>query len=147
MTEIETFKANIAEFEAAYHTLFTIAETYPENLRTQAGACGTWSAQDVLAHLAGWIVESLRRYPRYALGTADMHYNKDAFNEVSIWLRRDRDYETILSELREVAAKLAQMAQTIAEAQLKRDSRYAEWLTTLTHEAHEHATQLEEFAR
>ena len=125
-----------------------MAETYPERLQTQSGACGTWSAREVIAHLNGWIVEALRRFPRYARGTGDITYNKDSFNGVSIRLRRGKDYEMIVAELRDVSAKLAQFARTLPEYEIQQNGhRYVEWLTNLTREAHEHITQLQEFAR
>lgn len=148
MSEMTAFNDSITEFETAYATLITVAESYPDDLQTKAGACGTWSAREVIAHLSGWIVEALRRYPRFAYGTGDIQYNTDAFNEVSIGLRHDRGYDSIVSELRDVSAKLTQFARDLPASQIERNGhRYMEWLTNLTREAREHTAQLEEFIR
>ncbi|MDQ7026895.1 MAG: maleylpyruvate isomerase N-terminal domain-containing protein [Anaerolineae bacterium] len=147
MTENLSFNDCITDFETAYATLITVAESYPDDLQTQAGVCGTWSARELIAHLCGWIVEALRRYPRYALSTGDIDYNTDAFNEVSIWLRREKGYDSIVSELRDSSAKLAQFARDLPESQIERNGqRYMEWLTSLTREAREHSAQLKDFA-
>jgi hypothetical protein len=147
MTDIPTFAAIRTEFEAAFQKLIAVAENYPEALQTKAGACGTWSAREVLAHFSGWLVEALRRYSRYERGTGHVQYNKDAFNEVSIWLRREADYEMMLQELRDRVGKLSNLAQNLTEAQIQHEARYAEWLTSLAQEAREHTSQLEEFAK
>ena len=145
MTETKTFANIITDFESAYRDFITVAETYPVALQTQAGVCGTWSVREVVAHLCGWIVEAHRRYPRYALGTGNMQYNTDAFNEVSVWLRREKDFSDMLDELRRVSGQLTEMARELPEAQITRETRYAEWLTNLTREAHEHRIQLQSF--
>ena len=147
MTETQTFAAIRTEFEAAFQKLIMVAENYPAALQTKAGACGKWSGREVLAHFSGWLVEALRRYSRYERGTGHVQYNKDAFNEVSVWLRREADYEMMLQELRDRVGKLSHLAQNLTEAQIQHEPRYTEWLTDLAHEAREHTAQLEEFAR
>ena len=148
MTDFQTFHTIITDFESAYQKLIAIAEAYPERLQTQSGACGAWSAREVIAHLSGWMVEAMRRFPRFAIGTGDITYNKDTFNSVSVRLRRGRDYESIVAELRDVSAKLAQFSRTLPDHEIQHNGhRYAEWLTNLTREAYEHSIQLQEFAR
>jgi hypothetical protein len=147
MTQAPTFAAIRTEFELAFQKLIAVAENYPEALQTKAGASGKASAREVLAAFSGWLVEALRRYSRYERGTGHVQYNKDAFNEVSVWLRREADYEMILQELRDRFQKLGHLAQNLTEAQIQHEPRYAEWLTDLAKEARDHTTQLEEFAK
>jgi hypothetical protein len=94
------------------------------------------------------MVEALRRFPRYATGTGEIDYNKKAFNEVSIWLRRDKDYESILDEMRDLSAKMVNFARELPESQIERNGhRYADWLTNLTRNVQEHQLQLENFSK
>lgn len=144
MTEA-TFAQKIQKFELAYTQFISLAEKYPETLQTQAGVCGDWSAREVLAHINGWFVEAQRRYPRYAKGTGHMDYNIDTFNKISVWLRKDKDFEQILAELRQLSSKMATMAHEIPSQYLERDTRYGEWLVGFTEEAEEHSKQLQEF--
>lgn len=137
--------ADIQAYEAAYATFFQRAAAYPAHLQHIAGVCGVWSAHDVLAHLSGWTVEAKRRYQRYAEGTGDMQYNVDAYNQISVWQRRERSYAEVLAELRTLVAELAALASEVTEAQLQRDDRYRYWLIELTREAHEHGSELQTF--
>ena len=146
MPDVTTIENSISEFESAFKQLIEVAENYPEALQTRAGACGEWSAREVLAHLAGWIVEALRRYPRYAIGTGNIQYYTDAFNAVSVWSRQSKLYDEILDELRDVSVRLIDYARGLSETEITRNGeRYAEWLTNLARDAHDHTTQLQEF--
>lgn len=141
------FHEQVEQFETAYANLVIIAEKYPVELQTQSGACGSWSASDILAHLNGWIVEALRRYKRFPKGTGDITYNIDTFNKVSLWLREDMPYQDILSETKTLSAKLVAIAKELPEAYIQRDKRYQEWLDNLTREAIEHSQQLRDFLK
>ncbi len=138
-------RERIARMEAAYADLLALARTYPPPLRTRSGACGEWSAQQVLAHLCGWFAEARRRYRAFQRGSGDMRYNVDAFNIVSLWQRRSLTYEQILAELEAQVRDFAALASQIPPERLARDPRYVEWLDGLTREALEHAAQLSAF--
>lgn len=142
----ETYTAKIDEFEQAYETLITVAEQYPEDLKTQAGVTGTWSAREVLAHLCGWLAEAKRRYPRYGRGAGEIKYEIDNFNAVSIRMREGKEYDQILDELRTSVEQLTTMARAITEQKYQRDGRYINWLNILLEEAENHTAQLQAFA-
>ncbi len=144
MTET-TFAQKLQEFEQSYQELISLAEQYPEALQTESGVCGEWSAREVLAHINGWLVEAQRRYPRYAKGTGKVEYNIDAFNNVSVWLRKGRDFEQVLAELRQLSSKMTTMAHEIAPEYLARDDRYQKWLAIFLEEYEVHGTQLRNF--
>jgi hypothetical protein len=141
------FEKLIAEFETSYKIFLSLAMNYPSNLQTMSGVCGEWSAHEVLAHLAGWLLEAKRRFPRYALGTSDIDYNRDAFNAVSIRMRREKSYEAIVEEITGLVDELAAMAGVIPHSQVEKEGRYTEWLVSLIHEAKEHHLQLEAFLK
>jgi len=140
-----TFDDTLQAFESAYAEFIAIAENYPENLQTQAGACGTWSAWEIVAHINGWFVEGQRRYRRFSKGTGQITYNDDAFNEVSLWIRADKDYEQLIAELKQLVADFAQMARDVSDHHRARDNRYALWLQLMAKEARVHGVQLQVF--
>src|SRR5690606_19496856 len=75
----------IQEFDSTYAEMFALVEQYPAELRTQSGACGTWSAREVLAHFSGWLVEVQRRYDGYDAGDSQkVQYDFDEFNARSV---------------------------------------------------------------
>lgn len=140
------FEEQLQNFEEAYTTFINLVETYPFDLQTKSGACGEWSAREVVAHINGWFIEAQRRYRRYAKGTGNIEYNIDAFNQVSLWLCRDKDYEQLVDELKTLSTELAQMARDVPDVYRERDHRYAEWLEAMAREAQTHGDQLRAFA-
>ena len=132
------------EFEAAYQQFLAEADSYPDAKRTESGACGEWSPREILAHMAGWLQEAQRRFRRYGKGTGDIRYNTDAFNEVSLWQRREADYSEILAELQQEAANVADIIRGLSERQ-KDDDRYREWLDALGRDARNHLNDLQTF--
>ena len=144
MTET-TFTQQLLEFEQASVEFIKLAEQYPEDLQTEAGVCGEWSAREVIAHINGWLVEAQRRYPRYAKGTGNIDYNIDAFNNVSVWLRDGKDFEQILEEFRQLTSVMATKAHEIAPEYIERDNRYEKWLAIFLEEYDVHGAQLRDF--
>jgi hypothetical protein len=134
----------LTRFEAAYQQFLAEADSYPDAKHTASGACGEWSPREILAHMAGWLHEAQRRFRRYGKGTGDIRYNTDAFNEVSLWQRRNDDYSKILAELKTESAKVADTIRGLSERQ-KDDDRYREWLDALGNDARNHLNDLQTF--
>ena len=132
-------------FKSALADILTIAESYPETLQTQSGACGEWSAREIIAHINGWMVEGTRRLPRFAKGTGQIEYNIDAFNAVSVWLREDKDYQQLLDEMRSLTSQIVAFIDDLEDFYRNRDERYSTWLRILAHEATHHREDLETF--
>lgn len=129
-------------FEAAAETFFATAQGVPGARQHQPGACGDWSAQNILAHLEGWAAEAQRRYARYPYGVGKINYNIDAFNAVSVRRRVSMDYDEVLALLQTRCASLLETARARSEAQHIQDGRYLEWLRILMHEFETHGAQL-----
>lgn len=135
----------IDTMEDAYEAFLSLARAYPAGLRTRSGACGEWSAQQVLAHLCGWFAEGQRRYRAFGRGTGDMQYNIDAFNRVSLWQRRSMTYDELIAELERRMRGFVQAARGLTPQQIEREERYVQWLHSMTREARLHADQLRAF--
>jgi len=134
-----------ASFAQAYSDLLTLVAEYPDTLHDKEGACGDWSPREILAHLAGWLKEALRRFPRFARGTGNIDYNDDIFNAVSVRIRSDHSWNTIVAEIRQYSDELITFTDDLNPHQIERDTRYAEWLYELGEDCQEHTDELRQF--
>ena len=134
----------IQQFRSAYNDLFDLAEHWPVDRRTQPGACGSWSAREVLAHCSGWIVELERRYDGYDAGDSQkVQYDFDEFNARSVDTRAGKSWDEIVRELHERVDHIITRAQALP-ADLT-DKRYWRWLLTLAEDCREHTEGLRAF--
>lgn len=135
----------IQEFDRTYVDILALAEQYPAELRTQPGACGVWSAREVLAHLSGWLVEVQRRYDGYDAGDSQkVQYDFDEFNARSVNTRAGRTWDDIVSELRGYVAALIARAQALPPEK-SADKRYWRWLEIMAEDCREHSAGLRTF--
>lgn len=141
----KTFLEKFAQFQVAYASFLDITSRYSDAIQTETGVSGDWSAREVVAHINGWIVEALRRFPRFAKGTGDIKYNIDAFNAVSIWLRDGKDFDQLIDELQQLMIKVSGFVAEIDDLYTNRDARYGEWLDILTEQAEIHGEELQQF--
>ncbi|MEO1286300.1 MAG: hypothetical protein AAFV93_00925 [Chloroflexota bacterium] len=135
----------LVSFKIAFDNFIDIAENYPEVRRTQAGVTGDWSAWDIIAHINGWLVEALRRLPRFAKGTGYIEYNHDAFNAVSLWLRDDKEYDQLLDEMRHRIGDIVTFIDDLGDFYKQRDDRYSMWLRILEEQAIIHGDEMRQF--
>lgn len=138
----QPFEQALAQFKKSYNDLLDLSARYPVMQREQAGVCGVWSPREVLAHLCGWLAEARRRYQRFPRGASDMQYAVDAFNEVSVWQRRNHTWDAVVDELYARYEALLTMAEALTPEQRKRDNRYQNWLEALTRDCDAHVVQL-----
>lgn len=135
----------IQEFDSTYAEMFALVEQYPAELRTQSGACGTWSAREVLAHFSGWLVEVQRRYDGYDAGDSQkVQYDFDEFNARSVNARTGQSWDEIVSELRGHVAVLIARAQALPPEKAT-DKRYWRWLEIMAEDCREHTAGLRTF--
>ena len=137
----------IGDFKTAYADLFTLVDQYPADRREKAGACGDWSARQVLAHCSGWIVETQKRYDGYDAGdTRKIPYDFDEFNAQSVTSRADQTWEETVAELQALSASLIERAGTISAEKAAAETRYGGWLEALAEDCRDHTEQLKAFA-
>jgi hypothetical protein len=135
----------IQEFKSAYDDLFNLAEYWPADRRTQSGACGVWSAREVLAHCSGWLVEVKRRYDGYDAGdTQKVQYDFDEFNARSVAAREGRSWDEIVRELHGHVDSLIARAQALPTEKID-DKRYWRWLAIMAEDCREHTVGLRAF--
>ncbi len=102
----------LEQFRASRHELMRRLSAVPVELRAMPPAPGSWSACDLLTHIAAWIDEANDRIPRLMAGATSTPYAVDAFNAAAVaraveWtpdqtlgaFRRAADrFETIVAE-------------------------------------------------
>ncbi|MCA9890809.1 MAG: hypothetical protein KC546_20660 [Anaerolineae bacterium] len=135
----------LAQYEADFAEFQRILAQYPASLRMQSGACGEWAPQQVVAHISGWLVEAKRRYARFHTGTGQIDYNIDAFNAVSVRIRKDYNWSHTVAELEKLGFELASLAKQVPAERAERDERYKKWLDIMAEEFRDHGAQLKAF--
>ncbi len=139
----KSFRTLVENWLAAYDALFSALEALPAEKRETPGICGDWNARQLVAHLAGWHYEAIRRYAEYAAGDPlDKTYDTDAFNAIQVEAREHLSWEQTLDDLREAIDILHAQAQTLSERHAAADPRYAAWLDGLIKEARHHGQQV-----
>lgn len=142
MRDIAPFHKLIQDWQAAYDALISDLAAVPAERRDEPGFCGEWSARQLVAHLAGWHYEAIRRYAEIVAGdTLNREYDEDAFNAVQVEARDHLTWEQTLEDLREAMDIFRAQAENLPGTGT-RDFRYAEWLRGLTADAEEHHAQV-----
>jgi DNA polymerase III epsilon subunit-like protein len=116
-----------------------LLDVIPAELRERPGACGTWSARELVAHCAGWEWEAARRLRLIAADPTlpDAVYKVDGFNAASVAARARQDWSWTLDELAKASNTLARAARSLPD-----DPRTQEWLSGRAADFEEHADGL-----
>jgi hypothetical protein len=143
MSEVTSFAALISRWLESFHRFMATLESLPPGLRQTPGVCGHWNAKQIVAHLAGWHYEAVRRFAAIATGDPlHKHYDVDSFNALQVEGRGHLSWDLTLDDLREVVDILRMQAMDVPEVSAVGDFRYAEWLTILAQEFDEHRAQI-----
>jgi hypothetical protein len=86
---------------AAYAAFHDAAIALPLHRREQPGACGDWTAREVVCHATGWGAEVLMRLLAICADPTvpEQTYDDDRFNAAQVAARRDLDWLAALAEL------------------------------------------------
>mgnify|MGYP001020104029 CR=1 FL=1 len=96
------------------------------------GACGEWSACDVVAHFTGWHPEARARLQALADNTYERkRYDYDAYNAESVAARKHMSWADVVAEFKESHVELVAFAESLNEA-IWDDKRARGWLTAVT---------------
>lgn len=136
------------QFEHAYTTLLNLIEAYPADKRERPNACGYWSPKEILAHLAGWLVEADTRYRLYEKDSnpAPKHYDDlDTFNRESVEARAPMTWQEQVNELRANYHLIQHHAASVAARAGTPFIGYVEWLESLAQDCTEHTEELRAF--
>jgi len=111
--------------------------------REQAGACGGWTAREVVCHATGWEAEALARLRaiRADPATPARTYDDERFNAAQVAVRHDLGRAAALAELLVAHAALAAFLATIGP-EAAHDGRFVEWAQGRADDFADHTAQL-----
>src|SRR5690606_5863193 len=120
-----------ANDESYAHVMDLIEAITPEQA-ILPGACGEWSARDVVAHFTGWHPEARARLQALVDDTYERkRYDYDAFNAESVAARATISWSEAVAEFRDSHAQILAFAATLDET-IWKDKRARGWLTAVT---------------
>ena len=105
-------------------TVFQTIEDFPESAWEQAGACGSWSVKDILAHLASYeevLVDILSTFiGKHPTPYLDKYTGLGGqFNDTEVERRRERTVKEILDEFNDAHAQAMSLAAQIRPEQFR----------------------------
>ncbi len=132
----------------AYADFLAAVAAVPPEARERPGACGAWSAKDVVGHAAGWDREAASRLAtiRADPRVPDRSYDVDAFNAAAVSSRRHLGWGDALAELADAHTALAALLAAVSAEEAARDGRFAEWAAGRAGDYREHAAELRALA-
>jgi hypothetical protein len=123
----------------------------PESALTQAGACGpTWSAKDVMNHVAAWQEAALRIIPELLAGRrATLGASTDRFNALQQAADRDRSLAATRRRLNASRRALLKLLEQVPDEALLDPAGRVNWWVRYTMYSHygEHIWELGEWRR
>lgn len=138
------FADKLREWQQAADHFLSVVEGIPPAYRSQAGACGHWNVQQVVAHLAGWQREALKHYQHLLAGDlSGRRYDLDAFNAGSVNALKLLGWHDVLDTFRFTRDDLLAAAQGLTEAQLAETPFYGRWLDALSKDLSTHSQEIE----
>lgn len=140
----EQFQHALSTFDEHFQQLITLSATYPMSHRLRVGACGEWSAKNILEHLSAWIVWALDQYEQFdraELNTWE-YGDVDEFNADAVANRVDQTWEQSLKELRQLVGDFHARALHVSAEQVNQCEGYAQWLQTLGEDAAAHHAEM-----
>jgi DinB superfamily len=113
----------------------------------QPNVGGVWSTKEIVAHLAGWLWESDRRFRNHFTENGQdmppIGDSIDAFNASAVAERRDLSWQETLDELRRADMTFAASVAKITESEHAADERYANWLNAIADDYRDHGKQVQ----
>jgi hypothetical protein len=127
---------------AAYAAFHAAAVALPPRWREQPGACGGWTAREVVRHATGWEAEARARVRAIrATPAAPARTYDDRFHAAPVATRRDLDRAMALAELAVTHAALAALHATIGPDEAC-NRRFVEWARGRAADFADHTAQL-----
>ncbi len=105
-----------------------------EEEMARPGACGEWSAKDVLAHIAAWEEECTRAIGTLGKGEPwDVDYDLDAWNDQTYRQWRPLPLGQIRRQFEDAHQALLEAICGLTEEQLARNNDIREWIANSTY--------------
>ena len=109
-----------------------------------ASSQGIWGLREILAHIAAWEAEALRRIPLLAVGVPDKTYDADEFNAVAVSAISEQSFQQVKNTLLQTHQRLVHLLETLEESAFIPGGCACEWTAALTRHSQEHTRELAE---
>lgn len=129
----------IGAFAEAHDTLLIAADAAVTRGGIQDIA---WGLREVLAHIAAWEDEAMRRIPSLLAGQPDVEYDEDAFNAGVVAALGDQPLSQVYDRLKTTHEQLVTFLNGLDERALVDGSAVRDWVASLTRHSNEHAREL-----
>jgi uncharacterized damage-inducible protein DinB len=132
----------------ASNDFMDVAQRLDPKLRKKENVCGQWSANEVVAHIAGWEREVIRCFRMFLLDpTQDDTYDVNSFNEHSVASRKHLSWDELIAELTAAQEELGEVNASLGPDDLTRENRFLEWTVVLVRHYQHHMNQIKELTR
>lgn len=136
----------IKELSNLQHQFIEVAQQIEKPKRNQPGVCGSWSPQQVVAHITGWDKEVIRQFGLFQDGLEKaIEHDIDEFNKNSVLKRNQLSWEETITELQQTHEQFYQKAISISPQERSKNNEYRDWVEVqIDHYIH-HTKQLKKW--
>ena len=144
-------KSELLERARGAHGALTSAlEGLTEESAARVGVNPQWSVKDMLAHIAAWEAEGVRRFAETGEGGSTAKLDQEAidgFNAAAVEERRSKSFGELREEYEEAYRGITGALEALPDEldESSREYRFAE-IVTVIHPTH-HAAQIEEWKK
>ncbi len=129
----------------AYEAFLAAATSLNPEQANTSGACGEWSAREVVDHLTGWQVQSPPILEAILAEAPDaFEYDIDSFNEAAVAERADLSWEESLKAFTDSYQAFAEAFSAVPEAKTRTNQSFKAWIRAMIQEYAFHLTHLQE---
>jgi hypothetical protein len=127
-------KALLKRISRERDRLLATLDVLTEEEMARPGACGEWSAKDVLAHIAAWEEECARAIGTLGKGEPwDVDYDLEAWNDQTYRQRRSLPLDQVRREFQGAHQTLLEAIGGLTEEQLAQNSDIRGWIANSTY--------------
>ena len=135
----------LQELVEAHERLIVAATAAFERGVTREGE--KWGPREIMAHIAGWEANALKRVPKIVAGAPFRKYDDDAFNEAVITILGDQSFEAVRDMLRQTYQRDIEMLKTLDESVFVPGNYAHERAKAAISHCYEHAQELDELSK
>lgn len=128
----------LGAFSTAHDNLLIAADAVTQGDLLEA----PWGLREILAHVAAWEAEGMRRIPLLDGGADGVGYDIDAFNAAVAASVADQSLGQVRATLLDTHERLLSMLDDLDEAAFAPHGAAYEWVAALTAHSNEHASEL-----
>jgi hypothetical protein len=125
------------------HLVRALANAHARLLAAETDALdGSWDAREILAHVAAWEAEAMRRIPLLLSGAPEITYDVDAFNARAVTGVEQQSLREARDQLERVHKDFVRLLEGLDASAFVPGGAAHEWTAAQARHSDEHATEL-----